>query len=289
MKLLWLSAHSCNGNVHSFLTYEGLEHFLSKFTFLYHPTLDSRYTLQEIYTNQDIVPDILIIEGTIEKNQVKFDKRVYDVIIEYANKASYIITLGTCSSFGGIFLESFEDAQGFLFIQEKSIEKSYLQYQDKTITLSGCPVNPSILVSTLFALYTNTKIVLDEFLRPKEFYGFTVHNGCIKNEYFEYKVDNYQYGNIEGCMFYEHGCQAPFTNLNCNKILWNGVSSKTRVGQPCFGCSMPDFPKTVLFKTKKNMGIPQYLPLGIPKRTYLTFAGVAKAFVIERLEKKIIE
>ncbi len=55
------------------------------------------------------------------------------------------------------------------------------------------------------------------------------------------------------------------------------------------GCTEPGFPKSNLFGTKKNMGIPQELPLGVGKRTYLTLAGITKAFTIDRLEKKLFD
>ncbi|WP_321778698.1 hypothetical protein [Sulfurimonas sp.] len=90
-------------------------------------------------------------------------------------------------------------------------------------------------------------------------------------------------------MFYDHGCQAPFTHGSCNKILWNEVNSKTRAGLPCMGCTEPTFPKQNLFKTKKNMGIPENLPLGVSKRAYLTLAGISKAFKINRLQKKLFD
>jgi hydrogenase small subunit len=53
------------------------------------------------------------------------------------------------------------------------------------------------------------------------------------------------------------------------------------------GCTEPTFPKVDLFNTKKNMGIPANLPLGVNKRAYLTLAGVTKAFKIPRLEEDL--
>ena len=79
------------------------------------------------------------------------------------------------------------------------------------------------------------------------------------------------------------------THASCNTILWNEVSSKTRVGTPCFGCTEPEFPRNNLFATKTNMSIPVDIPLGISKRSYLTLAGVAKTFHIKRLEGKLID
>jgi hydrogenase small subunit len=55
------------------------------------------------------------------------------------------------------------------------------------------------------------------------------------------------------------------------------------------GCTEPTFPKQNLFTTKKNMGIPHSLPLGVPKRAYLTLSGVTKAFKIDRLEKDLFD
>jgi hydrogenase small subunit len=161
--------------------------------------------------------------------------------------------------------------------------------KEKTISVPGCPVHPEVLVNTMYGIKKDANIQLDNYLRHKEYFAYTAHNGCIRNEYFEYKVDNHQFGELDGCMFYDHGCKAPFTHGSCNKILWNETNSKTRAGVPCMGCTEPSFPKKNLFSTKKNMGIPEELPLGVGKRTYLTLAGITKAFKIDRLEKRLLD
>jgi hydrogenase small subunit len=138
-------------------------------------------------------------------------------------------------------------------------------------------------------LVKEKKILLDELHRPKELYGITVHTGCTRNEYFEWKVDTKGFGLKEGCLFYEQGCQGPYTHGSCNKILWNEISSKTVAGTPCFGCTEPSFPKSNLFETKTNMGIPATMPLGVPRRAYLTLTGVTKSFKIKRFEERVVE
>lgn len=288
IRVLWLSAIACNGNTHSFLNYPFIEQFLNDFEFIYHPVLDSDYTLEEIVSS--VVPcDILLIEGAISQGFKRADISVIEIIKNYAPSVEKIVTVGTCATFGGIFREDdVESISGLHFGGEKRLEL-FKELADKTISLSGCPVHSEVLVNTLYAIKKNVAIKLDNFLRPKEFYAFTVHNGCVRNEYFEYKVDNHQFGELEGCMFYDHGCQAPYTHASCNKILWNEVNSKTRAGLPCFGCTEPNFPKANLFVTKKNMGVPENLPAGVGKRAYLTFAGISKAFKIERLEKKLFD
>ncbi|MGC8588921.1 MAG: Ni/Fe hydrogenase, partial [Hydrogenobaculum sp.] len=123
--------------------------------------------------------------------------------------------------------------------------------------------------------------------RPKDVFRYLTHNGCLRNEYFEWKVESREFGTKEGCLFYELGCRGPLTHSSCNKILWNGVSSKTRVGTPCVGCTEFDFPRENMLKTEQAMGLPKELPLGVSKRGYILLAGVAKTFTPERLKDKL--
>lgn len=286
MKILWLSALSCNGNAHSFLNYSELKQFLEDFEFIYHPIINTKYNLKQI-TTQTIPCDILIVEGTIETKLKKDNIELSTLINNYGKKAKKIIAVGTCASFGGVFLDDKVNRYGLHYRLTKQHNR-FENLKEKTINISGCPIHPEILVSALYSIKKEYSIKTDKYLRPKEFFGRTTHNGCTRNEYFEYKIDNHKFGELEGCMFYEQGCQGPFTNSSCNTILWNETNSKTRVGLPCMGCTEPSFPKQNLFQTKKIMGIPQELPLGIPKRAYLCLAGVAKTFKIDRFQKKII-
>ena len=286
--ILWLSAIACNGNVHSFFNYSRMEQFLADFEFIYHPSIDSKYSLKEVVS--DTLPcDILIIDGTISDDFERAGENIIKVIKKYAKVVKKIVTVGTCATYGGIFRESpFENPRGLHF-DANEYYADFADIKSKTVSVPGCPIHPEVLAGTLYGIRKDIKMKLDAMLRPKEYFSYLVHNGCMRNEYFEYKVDKHEYGNLEGCLFYDHGCQAPFTHGSCNKILWNEVNSKTRSGSACMGCTEPEFPKTNLFNTKKNMGIPDKLPLGVAKRTYLTFAGIAKAFKIPRLEKKLFD
>ncbi len=286
LKILWLSGLSCNGNAHSFLNYPEFEDL--EVEWIYHPLLESEFSLEEIYSSLDLKIDVLILEGSIDQELTKKRKKFIDIVYFYAKKAKKILTVGTCASFGGIFMGNFKSRSGFHFRGE---ERIYLfkEFLDKTITLSGCPIHPEILATTLYWIWEERDILLDSLFRPKEFYAYTIHNGCIRNEYFEYKIDEFEFGRLEGCMFYDFGCQGTYTHGSCNKLLWNEVSSKTRVAQPCFGCTEPTFPTQNLWQTKKYMGIPAKLPLGVPKRAYLSLTGVAKAFKIERFYKKLLD
>ncbi|HIE34675.1 MAG TPA: hydrogenase [Campylobacterales bacterium] len=286
--MVWIQGITCNGNSHSFLNYQNLDLFLENIEFLYHPILPSKFTLKEL-VNKKFDFDILIIEGAINKKYKRANGTFFDLFKKLAFKAKYIIALGNCASFGGVF-RSFEkkEIKGLVFDGE--VENGFFkELKRKIINIPGCPAHPEWLVYVIFMLIDKKRILLDKYLRPKEIYSYTVHMGCNKNEYFEWKVDAKSFGVKEGCLFYMHGCQGPFTHGSCNKILWNEVSSKTRVGAPCFGCTEPTFMKKNLFETKTYMSIPANMPLGVPKRAYLTLTGVAKSFKIDRLTKRLID
>ena len=287
-RVLWLSLLTCYGNTHSFLNYPYLEQFLDEFEFIYHPVLEGEYSLEDI-VNKEIGCDILLLEGALSHELTKADASAVSLIQKYARIVKKIVTVGTCATFGGIFKEdSKTDVFGLHFKEQKRL-KIFDDLFSKTVSVTGCPIHPEVLVNTLYAVKKEIPLLLDNYLRPKEYFSYMIHNGCTRNEYFEYKIDNHRFGQLEGCMFYEHGCRGPYTHGSCNKVLWNEISSKTRAGVPCFGCTEAEFPMKDLFATKKNMGIPEQLPAGIPKRTYIAFAGVAKAFKIERFQKKLFD
>ena len=288
-KLIWLQSISCNGNAHSFFNHPDLFSILSSFELIYHPLIETEHNLVEVLGGQ-LECDTLILEGSFKKEGFqKNGIEILDVAETYASKAKNIVVVGTCATFGGVFKEADPaNISGFCFNAQEKTER-YNLYSSKLISLSGCPIHPRWLSYVLIMLAKNKPIPIDEFHRPQELYGITVHTGCIRNEYFEWKIDTKGWGLKEGCLFYENGCQAPYTRGSCNKILWNDISSKTLAGTPCFGCTEPTFPKSNLFKTKTNMGIPSTMPLGVPKRAYLTATGIAKSFRIRRFEERVVD
>jgi hydrogenase small subunit len=288
LKLLWLQGLTCNGNTHSFLNLASLSILLSKFEILHFPAMQAMYTF-EVISELKLSCDVLIFEGTYDPLMKRNDVFVKDILQHYAKEAKYIIAAGSCASFGGMFKASAPERNSGILFNEKNKSGPLIEYKEKIINLSGCPIHPEWMGFTLSMIVNNQKILLDELHRPLELYSSLAHHGCSRNEYFEWKVDAKGFGLKEGCLFYEQGCRAPMTHSSCNKILWNEVSSKTRIGTPCFGCTEPDFPRSALFVTKTNMSIPQDVPLGIPKRSYLTMAGIAKTFHIKRLEGKLID
>lgn len=287
--VVWIQGLTCNGNSHSFFNYPQMASFASTFEMLYHPLVISPFSLDALLEDTFSF-DFLIVEGAFSRDTSHIQRGRFsfiEIIEALSARSKYIICAGSCASFGGIFrLNDVSKISGALFSGKE--KGGYWQSRENIINLSGCPMHPKWLVETLLLLHYEKKVSLDEFLRPKEIYSYLAHHGCLRNEYFEWKVDSHQLGEKEGCLFYEHGCRGPMSHANCNKILWNEVSSKTRAGSPCLGCTEFDFPRKSLYETQTNMSLPQ-TPIGISKRAYYTLAGIAKSFKIDRLEKKLID
>jgi len=287
--IIWLQGLTCNGNSHSFFNYPQMSSFANAFELLYHPLLVGEHTFESLLESKEAF-DFLILEGALSQEAgviQKFHKPFSDVLDTLASRAKHIVCAGSCASFGGIFrLNNPTKITGALFSGKE--QGGYWDAKANVINLPGCPLHPKWLVDTLLMVHHKHKVHLDEYLRPKEIYSYLVHHGCLRNEYFEWKVDSKCLGEKEGCLFYEHGCLGPMTHANCNKILWNGIGSKTRAGSPCLGCTEFDFPRKSLYETQTNMSLPQ-TPVGISKRAYYTLAGIAKSFKIDRLEKKLID
>lgn len=290
-KVVWFQAITCNGNTHSLLSSNSsrFELFLNSFELFYHPSLTTETSLKDVLNLENI--DFLLIEGAISSSSEYFtisDYNLLELLNILAKKASYIISVGSCASYGGIHAK-FEEDNCIKGVENYLDSTKLNNLKQEVINLTGCPVHPEWILQTLFTLKENRKISLDEKHRPKEIYYGLAHHGCTRNEYFEWKVEAKSFGLKEGCLFYEQGCKGPMTHSNCNRVLWNDVNTKTRAGMPCIGCTEFDFPTSNMLETKKNMGIPVHIPLGINKRAYLTLAGVAKTFKIDRLNKKLIE
>lgn len=291
-KLIWFQGITCNGNTHSLLSanQNRMKLFLDSFDLVYHPSLTDDITLNDIL-NSDECFDFLLVEGAISSNEDFYkisDSSIYEQYNKLVKKSKYIIAIGSCASYGGLHSRFTynSDIDGL----EKSLEIDNMYgLNHPIINLTGCPVHPEWIFQTLFILKDYGEIKLDEYGRPLELYYGLAHHGCTRNEYFEWKVEAQSFGVKEGCLFYEQGCRGPMTHSNCNKILWNDVSTKTRVGMPCIGCTEFDFPRENMLETKKNIGIPAEVPLGVSKRAYLSLTGVAKTFKIDRLHKKLID
>ena len=289
--VVWFCAITCNGNTHSFLSANSnrFELFLNNFNLIYHPSLTVDKSLEDIL-NQEEQIDFLLVEGAISSNKdfftISYDS-TFNLLNKLASKSNYLIAVGSCASYGGIH-GKFTENDHICGLKDALDENILRKLNHEIVNLTGCPVHPEWILQTLFNLKIHKTILIDEFGRPRELYSTLAHHGCTKNEYFEWKVEG-DFGQKEGCLFYDQGCRGPMTHSSCNKILWNEVNSKTRAGMPCIGCTEMDFPRNDMLETRKNIGIPHEVPLGISKRAYLSISGIAKTFKIDRLHKKLMD
>lgn len=306
MNLYWLQSGGCSGDSMSLLTCEcNLYSFfeLNGIELLWHSSLSNISYIEHKNLIEDIVNDkkeldILCVEGNVVRGpngSGMFDtfmgKPKKDLIKKLAHKAKYVIAVGTCASFGGMGSHDNEmDGIGLQFHHENRGGFLGEDFKAKSgypvINLPGCPIHPKALTVLLDEIINGVKVDLTKLQTIEEIYNFTVHQGCTRNEYHEYKVEENEFGE-RGCMFFHLGCKGPTTNSSCNKYLWNEVNSKTRAGVPCFGCARPDFPQSYpFFETPNIVGTPLELPKGVDRAHYLAYKDMAGAAAPKRLKDR---
>ena len=303
LKLLWIQCGGCGGDTWSFFNGESpnvVELFSSlDIELLWHPSISSNRQKDQEKIDEDLMSgslniDVLCIEGSVLRGPGgtgMYDrirgKPKKDFVAFLAKRAQYILAIGTCASYGGIGANTEIEATGLQFLRwEKGgfLGKEFRSGSGlPVVNLPACPCHCDIISGTLTALVSGTHLELGEYNTPLEWYGMMVHQGCTRNEYHEYRVEDWKFGE-KGCMFFHLGCHGPLAHGPCNKLLWNKRSSKTRVGVPCFGCTRPDFPQQYpFFETRNIEGIPIELPEGISRAHYLAYKGMAAAAAPKRL------
>lgn len=272
---------------------------------LWHPSLSRKSSSAHRSLIDDLLEgrqplDILCIEGSIIRgpggtgmfNTFEGQPKK-NLVAALAGKAGSVVAVGTCASFGGIGADGDIEATGAMFTKTKKggfLGENFLSASGTpVINLPGCPCHGDVLCGALTALCTATKLPLNEYNVPLQWYGLLVHQGCVRNEYHEYRVEEKDFGD-KGCLFFHLGCRGPISYGPCNKLLWNRRSSKTRVGVPCVGCTSPDFPQSYpFFHTRNLAGIPLELPDGVDRAHYMAYKAMAAAAAPIRLKKRETE
>jgi len=251
MTLYWIQGGGCGGDTWSFLSAESpdvTELFdILSIEVLWHPSLSaldlkSKEQLDRRILEDEVPLDILCVEGSVIQGpsgtglaDTILGKPKKDLISALTAKARHVIAVGTCASFGGFGTDSETEATGLQFHKHDLGGFLGKRYKSKSggpvINLPGCPCHSDVLAGTLSALANDLPLELNETNSPLDWYRIMVHQGCTRNEYHEYRVEEKQFGE-KGCLFFYMGCQGPLVKGPCNKILWNRRSSKTRVGSP---------------------------------------------------------
>lgn len=304
--LYWIQGGSCGGDTWSLLNSDTPD-LIELFDFLglellWHQALSSISYEEQERLNQRILKgkqplDILCVEGSVihgPNDSGRFDMLPTgpkkQLIAALAAKARYVLAVGTCASFGGIGADSEAMASGLQFTKWEMgglLGQNFRTLEGHpVINLPGCPCHCEVVVGTLSAVAADMELQLGHHNTPLNWYSVMVHQGCTRNEYHEYRVEEKKFGE-RGCLFFYMGCHGPLVTGPCNKVLWNRRSSKTRVGVPCFGCTRPDFPQQYpFFQTRNIEGIPIELPDGVSRAHYMAYKGMAAAAAPKRLMKR---
>lgn len=127
-----------------------------------------------------------------------------DLISMLAGKTRYLFAVGTCASFGGVTRACNTDAVGLQFTADKRggfLGESFTtQIGLPVINLPGCPVHPSVILGTANAFLSGNNLELNCYQAPLEYFSMLVHQGCTRNEYHEFQVEEKDFGDV-GCLF----------------------------------------------------------------------------------------
>lgn len=164
-------------------------------------------------------------------------------VSEYAPKASMVVCVGTCASFGGI-PASGSNPTGVVTVQTLT--------GIPTINLPGCPAHPDWIAGTLAAVICGQMPELDDLGRPNAFYGKTIHSQCPRKPLYD-QGRFADYLGQEGQCLFKLGCQGPYTYADCPTRGWNnGYNYCVQSNSNCIGCVEPGFPSSTLITRRSH-------------------------------------
>ena len=183
---------------------------------------------------------VLVVEGSIPTK----DNGIYlklankwgtDYLRDIAGRAGAIVSIGSCSSWGGV-PSSGPNPTGAVGVD--SIIKN-----KPIVNIPGCPPNPYIVLGTVLQFArTGTLPELDDKKRPKFAYDRVIHEHCPRRPHFDAGRFAKQFGDEghrNGYCLYRLGCKGPVTHASCSTRHFNEVVDAwpIGVGAPCFGCT----------------------------------------------------
>jgi hydrogenase small subunit len=192
---------------------------------------------------------VLVVEGTV----ITKDGGIYceigeehgkpitmlQHVLDLAPRAMAIIALGSCASFGGIPAAPPNPTGSkpvTAVLKENNIDTP-------VVNIPGCSPHPDWFIGTVATvLLGGLKAVdVDDYGRPKAFYGSLIHDNCPRRGQFDQGNFAKDFGE-PGCL-YQLGCKGPITHSDCPIRKWNDKTSwPIGSGHPCIGCVEPFFP-----------------------------------------------
>jgi ferredoxin hydrogenase small subunit len=274
---------------------------------LYHPTLSEatgaevQTTLGDVLAGREPL-DVLCIEGTVMTGPTgsgRFqmapgsERPLSHLIRDLAERARYVLAVGSCSAFGGIPATGgdADEATGLQYLDDKAGGALGADFRSgagmPVINLSGCAPHPGWIMETLSALAMGDlgTADLDALGRPRFISDHLAHHGCDRNEFYEFKASAENLSD-KGCLMENLGCKATQAPGDCNLRPWNGEGSCTKGGFSCIACTTPGFQDINNFhETPKVAGIPVGLPVDMPKAWFVALAALSKSATPERVRR----
>jgi hydrogenase small subunit len=160
-----------------------------------------------------------------------------DQLEEAAEGAAAIVAVGACAAFGGV-AAAYPNPTGAVGVAD-------LVKNKPVINVPGCPPMPEVMTGVLVSFLASGVPDLDKHLRPKAFFGNTIHDRCYRRRFYDRGLFAKSFddeGARNGWCLYELGCRGPTTYNACATIKWNGGASwPVEAGHGCIGCSEPNF------------------------------------------------
>lgn len=161
-----------------------------------------------------------------------------DLLAEAAEQAAATLAVGSCAAFGGIPAAEPNPTEATAVWEV--IDRG------KLLNVPGCPPIPEVLAGSLLHwVVFDGWPERDEWLRPVNAYGQTVHSACPRRPFFrrgQFAEAFDDEAARQGWCLLHLGCRGPETANACSVLRWgNGISFPVQSGHPCFGCSEPGF------------------------------------------------
>ncbi|GAB6078440.1 hydrogenase small subunit [Hydrogenobaculum acidophilum] len=193
---------------------------------------------------------ILAVEGSITEFEegaccMVGGKTFNEELLEAAEYAKFIVAWGSCASFGCV--------QAAYPNPTKSSSVDKIIKDKPIVKIPGCPPIPEVMAALIvYVLLKEELPPLDSKLRPKMFYGMTIHDACYRKSF--YNVGKFaerfdDEGAKLGYCLYKLGCKGPSTYNACSSLGWyNGLSFPIKSGHGCIGCSQEGFWDKAMYK-----------------------------------------
>ncbi len=253
--VIWIQAQSCSGCSVSLLNSidPGIASVITEHISLnFHQTLMGGTGHVAINVLEDTIRKhrndyVLVVEGSIPtKNEMyctigEVNGRhvgAKEWIEELGRDAKALITVGTCSAFGGFpaakIRANGDNPTGAVPLSEILPGKTI-------VNIPGCPPHPDWMIGTiLHFILRGAPPELDEFNRPKMYYGKTVHERC--EHLIDYKRGRFaRHWGEKGCL-YLLGCLGMDSGCDIPRRKWLATNSCTGCGSGCIGCTEKPFP-----------------------------------------------